>query len=255
VRLTNRTPPSNSGLQQTPPSHSLGRRQLKPDTLARHRDMLSGVQLGVWLTVLVACSRAPRGAGTTGAVASSPEAAVVPKSTSEHRLAPAQFHLAVTGSADGSRRYLATTDDAPSCRFELRQGPSQSSGSGLFSVAKLSLHRRGGSDCTEFLRRVAKELSFSGNLPRPAAADELTCSIAILGTNQSRFEEPEIGASFSSTPPGNWTAAKLFLADGEGEVFFNLNERDGVGEFSIKDEDYAALVVNELAKVLLPRAG
>ena len=56
-------------------------------------------------------------------------------------------------------------------------------------------------------------------------------------------------------PPGNWTAMKLFLADGEGEVFLNINARDGVGEFSIKDEDYATIVVTELAKVLLPKAG
>jgi hypothetical protein len=215
--------------------------------------MLSRVRLVVWLSVLVACSRAPRVPGTAGAAASSSAAAVAHKAASEHSLAPAQFHFAAIGSGDGSRDYLATTDDAPSCKFELRQGPAQSSGSGLFSFSKLSLRRRGGSDCTEFLRRVAKELSFSGNLPRPVLADELTCSIAVLGTNQSRFEEPEIGASFSSTPPGNWTAAKLFLADGEGEVFLNLNEKDGVGEFSIKDEDYAAIVVTELAKVLLPR--
>jgi len=216
--------------------------------------MLSRLGLGFWFTFLVACSQAPRGPATTGAAAS-PEAAAMSKSPSEHRLAPAQFHLAASESADGSRRYVATTDDTPSCKFELRHGPSQASGSGLFSFAKLSVHRHSGSSCTEFLRRVAKEVSFSGRLPRPAAADELMCSIAVLGTNQSRFEEPEIGASFSSTPPGNWTAAKLFLADGEGEVFLNLNERDGVGEFSIKDEDYAAVVITELAKVLLPRAG
>ena len=48
---------------------------------------------------------------------------------------------------------------------------------------------------------------------------------------------------------------KLFLAGGEGEVFLNINAREGLGEFSIKDEDYATIVVTELAKVLLPKAG
>jgi len=117
------------------------------------------------------------------------------------------------------------------------------------------LRRQPRSDCTKFLRRVAKELALSGSLPRPPAVEELECSIVILGTSQSRVEEPEIGPSFWPTPSGNWTAGKLFLADGEGEVFLNLNERDGIGEFSIKDEDYAAIVVTELAKILLPRAG
>ncbi len=35
----------------------------------------------------------------------------------------------------------------------------------------------------------------------------------------------------------------------------NINVRDGIGEFSLKDEDYAKVVVRELAKVLLPEAG
>jgi hypothetical protein len=73
--------------------------------------------------------------------------------------------------------------------------------------------------------------------------------------NSGLKRKPESGASFSPTPPGDWTVEKLFRADGEGEIFLNLNERDGVGEFSLKDSDYAAVVVTELAKIFLPRAG
>jgi len=159
------------------------------------------------------------------------------------------------GSPDSSRRYLATTDDPKPCRFQIQQEPSRSSGGVPFRLAKVSLRRQPGSDCTEFLGRVAKQLDFAGSLPRPAPEDELQGSVVILDTDQSRSEEPEIGASFSSTPPGNWTVEKMFLVDGEGEVFLNLNERDSVGEFSLKDSDYAAVVVTELAKILLPRAG
>jgi hypothetical protein len=151
--------------------------------------------------------------------------------------------------------YLATTgDQKPGCVFEIRLASKPSSG-GLFSMAKLSLDRRPGSDCTDLLRRIGKQLSFSGDLPRPAPVEELPCSIAILGTNQSRVDDQDVGASFSSEPPGNWMVGKLFLAEGEGEVYLNLNERDGLGEFSMKDEDYATTVVTELAKILLPRAG
>jgi hypothetical protein len=46
---------------------------------------------------------------------------------------------------------------------------------------------------------------------------------------------------------------KLFLADGKGEVFLNLNAAEHIGEFSVKDEDYATIVTTELAKVLLRR--
>jgi hypothetical protein len=105
------------------------------------------------------------------------------------------------------------------------------------------------------LRRVAKQVAFSGPLPRPALVDELACSIVVLDTNQSRLEEPEIGATFSPTPTGNWSVGKLFLADGEGEVYLSLNERDALGEFSLKDDGYAVIVVTELARILLPRAG
>ena len=45
---------------------------------------------------------------------------------------------------------------------------------------------------------------------------------------------------------------KVFLADGEGEVFLNLNPKEEIGEFSVKDEEYGSVVVTELAKVLLP---
>ena len=38
----------------------------------------------------------------------------------------------------------------------------------------------------------------------------------------------------------------------KGEVFLNLDVPDGLGELSVKDEDYAVIVVTELAKVLLP---
>jgi hypothetical protein len=84
-----------------------------------------------------------------------------------------------------------------------------------------------------------------------ARSDRLSAAIAILGTNQSRSNNGPIAGGFTSKPPGSWTATKLFLADGEGEVFMNLNARDGFGEFSIKDEEYATIVVIELAKVLL----
>jgi hypothetical protein len=46
---------------------------------------------------------------------------------------------------------------------------------------------------------------------------------------------------------------KLFLGNEDeepGEVYLNLNAKDGVGEFSIKDSDYGVAVMRQLVKVL-----
>ena len=174
------------------------------------------------------------------------------------QIGPGAFHLADFGvTVDGTSRYLASTDETPStCKFEVVIEKSEPTSDARFSFAEAALLRRPGSDCTTFLRALAKHLGFTGELPKPASTDRLSASLAILGRNQSRSANlGEVAGDFSSTPAGHWTASKLFLADGDGEVYLNINAADGVGEFSIKDEDYATIVVTELAKILLPTAG
>ena len=61
-----------------------------------------------------------------------------------------------------------------------------------------------------------------------------------------------IGGSFTSTKPGEWIACKVFLADGEAEVYLNINPVIGQGEFTTKDPEYGAVVLRELAKVFYP---
>jgi hypothetical protein len=74
-----------------------------------------------------------------------------------------------------------------------------------------------------------------------------------LGTSLSRQSgENVIGGSFTSSKPGNWIAVKLFLADGEGEVYLNINPAIGQGEFTTKDPEYGEVVLRELASVFLP---
>ena len=60
------------------------------------------------------------------------------------------------------------------------------------------------------------------------------------------------GGGFNTTPPGNWTALKLFLGQGEqeSELFLNINIETKKGQFSMKDPDYGDLALAELAKVL-----
>jgi hypothetical protein len=68
----------------------------------------------------------------------------------------------------------------------------------------------------------------------------------ILGENQSRSSD----GSFSDKLRGDWIAMKIFLANGEGEVFLNLNPGASKAEFSIKDSDYGDVVLAELARIL-----
>jgi hypothetical protein len=44
-------------------------------------------------------------------------------------------------------------------------------------------------------------------------------------------------------PPGNWTAIKVFIGEGEqeAELFLNINEVSRKRQFSIKNPDYGDL--------------
>ena len=176
----------------------------------------------------------------------------VPRSA---KLAPGQFRLGDLGrAADGSTRYLAEADGSPvPCQFEIVAGKATVPAGGSFSFGRASLARRAPSDCTSFLQTLAPLLGFKGALPTPSPSPRLEFSMAVLGTNLSRSTgRAEIAGGFLTNPPGTWLSSKLFLGDGEGEVFLNLNPTERVGELSIKDEDYATIVVTELGKVLLP---
>jgi hypothetical protein len=164
---------------------------------------------------------------------------------------PGAFRVSDLGaSTAGASRYLASTEGGTSpCQFEILIGPP--SHDGIYAIAETAFIRRPQSDCTALLRTVAKQIGFEGDLPRTEPTDRLPASIAILGSNQSRSGTE---GSFSSSPRGHWISAKLFLKDGEGEVYLNLSAPDGAGEFSIKDAEYASIVVTELAKILLPKA-
>jgi hypothetical protein len=76
------------------------------------------------------------------------------------------------------------------------------------------------------------------------------------GTHEAHTTKPlgedAIGGTFTSSKPGDWIALKLFLADGEGEVYMNLDPVAGQGEFAAKDPEYAEVVLRELARVFGP---
>ena len=116
----------------------------------------------------------------------------------------------------------------------------------MVSSGKGRFVRQSGSDPSVFLADLKKALDAKSIPTKITKVDSLPFEFVVLGRNQSRSSD----GGFSSEPPGDWTAMKIFLANGEGEVFFNLSTEAKKAEFSIKDSDYGDIVLTELAKVL-----
>ena len=132
-------------------------------------------------------------------------------------------------------------------RIELQPEPK---GKTLPTFVRCALTREPGSDGSVLLRDLARALG--GRVPAPGPGVEtLDVAAALLGRDLSRGGKGNLVAgTFGSEPKGPWIATKLFLGDGEGEVFLNLDPIGGYGEFSMKDPDYGNAVVRELARLL-----
>jgi hypothetical protein len=105
-----------------------------------------------------------------------------------------------------------------------------------------------GSDATALLADLKKALEVNAAPTNIQRVKELPFTYVNLGDNLSQAP----GGGFSVNPPGNWTAIKVFVGEGEqeGEVFVNFNPAIGKGQFSIKDPDYGDFIVKQLATVL-----
>jgi hypothetical protein len=152
-------------------------------------------------------------------------------------------------SAGDSRLYDCTYQArGRTARFRVQIAESAMSG----GVPTASLEGKflavAGSDDTALLDDLKKTLEAKRSVKNVKKVSVLAFDGVVLGKTQSR--NPAGG--YSSNPPGDWTAAKIFLPKGgdDGEVFFNFNPVLGKGEFAIKDSDFGDYVLNELAKVL-----
>jgi hypothetical protein len=105
-----------------------------------------------------------------------------------------------------------------------------------------------GSDAVALLADLKKALEAKTVPAKIHRVKELPFTYVNLGDNLSQSP----GGGFNESPPGDWTAIKIFIGEGdrEGEVFINFNPAIGKGQFSIKDIDYGDLVVKQLAAVL-----
>lgn len=153
------------------------------------------------------------------------------------------------GGSEGARRWLATyTDsagDTTKFDIELGEAKAEDQSSVLLSSGKGQFLPETGSDPLPLLTSLKTALE-AKQIPRRAEkADTLPFTFALLGNNLTRSED----GSFISTPKGNWTSTKIFLANDQAEVYFNYNPVLHKAEFSIKDPDYGDKVLAELAKV------
>jgi len=105
-----------------------------------------------------------------------------------------------------------------------------------------------GSDAVALLADLKKALEAKTVPANIRRVKELPFTYVNLGDNLSQAP----GGGFNTTPPGDWTAIKIFIVEGEqeAEVFVNFNTAIGKGQFSIKDPDYGDLVLKQLATVL-----
>jgi len=104
------------------------------------------------------------------------------------------------------------------------------------------------SDNSTMLVALAKALEAKHAPAHVERASRLPFTYVILGENNSQAS----GGGFSVKPPGNWTAMKIFIGEGddEAEVFLNFNPVSRKGQFSEKDIDYGDTVLAKLATVL-----
>jgi len=159
------------------------------------------------------------------------------------------FEIAPVEAKAVVRQWTATYSAAgKTARFRIEMGPVKVSGDKAFPISsgKGRFLSEPGSDSSVLLLDLKKALGAKTVPDKIGKVASLPFEFVILGENQSRSS----GGGFSDKQRGDWTAMKVFLAGGEGEVFLNLNPVANKAEFSIKDSDYGDIVLSELARIL-----
>jgi hypothetical protein len=206
-------------------------------------------RLSVCLAILVmmalGCNRA------SNPPASQPQGGIVEQYVTDS--SSVGFDLEPVKSGNGPTQWLATyASQGKTARFRIELGPAQ----GSDKPARITNIKSGkgrfmaepGSDASVLLADLKKALEARKLPAKVQRSSTLPFTYAILGENHSQAS----GGGFNENPPGNWTAMKIFLGDGEdeAEVFLNLNPTIKKGQFSIKDPDYGDGLLKYLAKVL-----
>jgi len=160
-----------------------------------------------------------------------------------------------TASADAGQRWeLHYPVEGPhQAEFVLELGSHQPASSGPFAFARAVLRGRGGTEPSAFLNVLAVALGAESTWPRRPKADLLAIDVGILGSGLARggksSEGNWIAGEFSDTKPGTWLVTKLFLGDGQAEVFLALSDEEGQGLLIRKNPDDGPTAVAEFARL------
>jgi hypothetical protein len=139
--------------------------------------------------------------------------------------------------------WLATyKSKSGSARFEISLILPKPGGKPSFGISKGTFISDRNSDYSEFLRAVANALEADKIEAGEPRTDRLEILCSVFGQNVKNRADGAQGRA-------DWTLTKIYVADGEGEFFLNLNPKAGIGEISIKDSGYGDIVVRELSRV------
>jgi hypothetical protein len=200
--------------------------------------MVRRLNLSVLAVFLLAASGCTRPVATTQSRA--PEAYVSDSGSVGFDIKPLQ-------GENGSVRFRATyQSERRLAKFTIEFGPTRSTegmetGHGRFVAEP-------GSDASALLSDLKKALEAKAIPTKVERVKTLPFTFVNIGNQLSQGP----GGGFNVNPPGNWTAIKIFIGEGEqeGDVFININTVIGKGQFSIKDPDYGDQVLQHLATVL-----
>ncbi len=196
------------------------------------RSLRCAVFMSIALLWLIGCQQKPQPLGRTIEPGAPDEGAV-------------GFDITPLNANADARNWLATyTAEGKTAKFQIEFGATKLSSGVTFGDGKLIAEP--GSDASTLLRSLKKALEAKSLPTHVKRVSELSFKYAIIGDRLSHAS----GGGFNAEPVGNWIATKIFLANGEAEVFLNTNPTVGKPEFSIKDPDYGDQVLAELAKVL-----
>jgi hypothetical protein len=116
---------------------------------------------------------------------------------------------------------------------------------GMFSFFKsptTALSAVPGSQRRGYFATLAGVLKFSGPLATQVKRKDVSAVIVVLGDKLVRRAS---GHGFGPEATGTWLASKLTFESTDSEDYLSLDETNGIGEFAMKDEGYAAGVVRE----------
>jgi hypothetical protein len=166
--------------------------------------------------------------------------------TAEGPPVPTQFSIAPLKGESGYHSWLASYQEkGKTAKFIIAIQDQPKTGQ-IASFTKGVIKHVADSQPEPFLHQLSVALGGHGKVPSAKHVDQLQIDLAILGAMQTKLP----GGGFSGKPLGNWITMKAFLAEDTGEVYLNLNPEQGIGEFSMKDDSYAEIVLGALGSVL-----